>query len=277
VVMRTPIRLAITVVLVAAASAGVWLALRPIEPVYEGKSLIVWAEQYGTNHFSYSGSHPGGKLEQEAQTAIRNIGTNAIPFFLEIMHTKPSPLRQRVIGFIPIEWEERFNLPTLIDYLNELNTRRGWGAAGIMALGSEAKPAIPALLAMLTDSDPMMRVMAVLTFGELGPPAKVVLPDLIKCTNDSFGAVKMRVIISLGKIHEEPEKVVPILIRYLTDKNWNVRVYAVTSLGQFGPEGKLAVPQIASLLNDQDFAVRGEATNALKAIDLEAAAKAGVK
>ena len=270
-------RIALRVVLVAAVSAGVWLALRPIEPVYEGKSLSVWAEQYGTNHFSYSGSHPGGKLEQEAQIAIRNIGTNAIPFLLSIMHTKPSPLKQRALNFIPTEMEERFNLPTIIDYQNELNTRRGWGAAGIIALGSEAKPAIPTLFLMLKDSDAMMRAMAILTFGELGPSAKVALPDLINCAKDSFGGVRMCAIISLGKIREEPKQVVPVLASYLNDKDWNVRVHAVTSLGQFGPEAKLAIPQITSLLNDQDFAVRGEATNALKAIDPEAAAKAGIK
>jgi len=45
----------------------------------------------------------------------------------------------------------------------------------------------------------------------------------------------------------------------------------------FGPDARIAVPALVELLNDPDLEVRGRATNALKAIDPEAAAKAGVK
>jgi len=45
----------------------------------------------------------------------------------------------------------------------------------------------------------------------------------------------------------------------------------------FGPDAQLAIPAVVPLLTDSNFAVRLRAADALKAIDPEAAAKAGVK
>jgi HEAT repeat protein len=63
----------------------------------------------------------------------------------------------------------------------------------------------------------------------------------------------------------------------LHDPRPDVRFNAVRALVQFGPKAKLAVPALVELLNDPNAGVRGSATDSLKAIDPEAAAKAGVK
>ena len=74
----------------------------------------------------------------------------------------------------------------------------------------------------------------------------------------------------------------PILIGVL-DKPQNpqysviIRHDAVWSLRQLGAEAKLAVPLLLRLLSDAQEGIRSEATNALRMIDPEAAAKAGVK
>ena len=49
------------------------------------------------------------------------------------------------------------------------------------------------------------------------------------------------------------------------------------ALRLFGSDAKTAVPALVDLLKDPDADVRKEAGSALKAIDPEAAAKAGVK
>ena len=56
-----------------------------------------------------------------------------------------------------------------------------------------------------------------------------------------------------------------------------LRRNAFWALRQFGPEAKPAVPKLVQLLSDVEAAIRSEATNALKAIDPQAAAQAGVK
>ena len=55
------------------------------------------------------------------------------------------------------------------------------------------------------------------------------------------------------------------------------RLMAAEALGKFGVEAKVVAPVLLQMLNDPESSVRREATNALKTIDPEAAAKAGVK
>jgi HEAT repeat protein len=91
------------------------------------------------------------------------------------------------------------------------------------------------------------------------------------------GVMRRTSVLALGYIHAEPDQVVPVLIESLHDPDLSVQLSALASLGDFGPEAKLAVPVLVELLNATDEYVRGDVTNALKAIDPEAAAKAGIK
>jgi HEAT repeat protein len=86
----------------------------------------------------------------------------------------------------------------------------------------------------------------------------------------------------LGTIHQQPEQVIPILVEFL-DKPQNpqhvliIRSDAIWALREFGPQAKSAIPSLLRYLNDEDGGIRSHVTNALIAIDPEAAAKAGVK
>ena len=82
-----------TVVVAALALAGaIWQAARSREPVYQGKPLSFWLEQY-------SGQISGGAfipnrtkaVREQAATAIRHIGTNAIPWLLALAAVEDSP------------------------------------------------------------------------------------------------------------------------------------------------------------------------------------------
>jgi HEAT repeat protein len=63
----------------------------------------------------------------------------------------------------------------------------------------------------------------------------------------------------------------------LSDTNFTVRVGAARGLGRFGADAHQAVPALVGLLSDANPFVRDAVSNALKEIDPEAAAKAGVK
>ena len=125
------------------------------------------------------------------------------------------------------------------------DTRRSLAVGDLAALGPQAKAAVPALLAALKEKDDQL----------FGPVA---------------GA--------LAKIEADPELAIPALIRCLVTDDGRGRADVVEALEEYGPKAKAAVPALVKLLADRsskDIIVA--VPKALKRIDPEAAAKAGVK
>jgi HEAT repeat protein len=63
----------------------------------------------------------------------------------------------------------------------------------------------------------------------------------------------------------------------LTNLSTPTRIIAIRALGEYGGDANAAVPQLLEALKDPNYSIRNSATNALKKIDPEAAAKAGIK
>ena len=78
-------RVGLFVVLGLVAVAIGFFALRPREPVYQGKRLSEWLAD-----FNRAGR---GQIDQAAERAIRQIGTNALPFLLTDLSTLDSPYK----------------------------------------------------------------------------------------------------------------------------------------------------------------------------------------
>ena len=269
--MQKRIQIALAVLLVMLAGAITWQVLREREPVYQGKPLRVWLRQYRVTHVEGD----DGELGKQTETAIRQIGTNAIPIYLGIIATRESALKLKLLALVPKRWLALFPISTVHDF-------RFLGAYGLMALGAEGKPAVPVLIALLNDSNPEVRETAVFTLRSLGPVASDALPSVIKCVHDHSFSVQYHAIFGLGEIHQEAERVIPILIECLNHPptpRYSVTLghNAIWSLCQFGAQAKPAVPSLLRLLNDSQASIRSDVTNALRAIDTEAAVEAGVK
>src|SRR5437899_940581 len=71
-----------SVVLLAVVAFAAFFALRPREPVYQGKRLSEWLAD-----LNCAGR---GQINQEAENAIRQIGTNALPFLVTDLCTLDS-------------------------------------------------------------------------------------------------------------------------------------------------------------------------------------------
>jgi HEAT repeat protein len=192
---------------------------------------------------------------------------------------------------------------------------RYFAAYALCQMGPAARPAIPQLIALTTftnDSDWQARACAQATLiklrGEslaplaealkdtsnpaswclekggnallyLGTNAEPLIPVLLGVLQQTNPDIQERAIEVLGKIHAHPEACIPAITPFLQSTNNHMREKSIDALRAFGAAARqrVVLSEIVRLLNDTDGFVRTRATNALRKIDPEAAAKAGVK
>ena len=98
--------------------------------------------------------------------------------------------------------------------------------------------------------------------------------DLIKELKDADAARRLEAVRELGRRDEAA--VVPALVEALKDANGYVRRDAALALGKFGQEARLAVSGLLAARKDKERMVRKAVAEALRSIDPQAAAKAGI-
>jgi HEAT repeat protein len=183
----------------------------PNEPRYQAKPLGEWLMM----------RRDGWELSTNAVEALWGMGTNAVTALLARLTYKD-----------PI-----FNLD---DYDVSMGA-----ATALLAMREQAKPAFPALAALVDAGEPDLAVRAMV--ATLGTGV-----DAVAC-----------------------------LMKGLTNRHAIVRNEAAHFLTEWGarfPEArKQAIPYVIKLLNDTDEYVRMSATNELKELDARAAAREGIK
>jgi len=265
--MRKRVQITLAVLLVVAlvgviASVVFWHLWPRREPVYQGRSLSSWLTNVAST----------GMLSASAAEAVRQMGTEALPTLLRMLRAKDSSLKLKLM-----DWAERQPI-VKIEHTpaEELNLR---AKCAFAALGAKAQSAVPALITIANQKISLeSQTDAIHALGFIVPPAKEAVLSLLRWATNADQEVRFGAILALGRIHAQPERVLPVLINALHDPASGVQHGAVWALQDFGPDAKVAVPALTNLLNaPYDYESRFAATNALKAIDPEAAAKAGVK
>jgi HEAT repeat protein len=260
--MKTKRLRIILAILITAIVGGVgWQVLRPREPVYKGETFNMWLDEYIASY---------GHLT-EAEVAIRHIGTNALPQLLRMVAARDSHVKQIAIKLARKQTLISIGRPEA-EWQHE---RANWA---FNVLGPDAKFAVPGLVALLDDKDREVRERALGNLSSIRHSASNAVPAIIKQVNDKDGKIRESAISVLVIIHSMPELVVPTLTASLNDPVPRVRLSALRGLGAFGVNAKPAIPALIELLNKaQKSDARSEIEDALKYIDREAAAKAGVK
>jgi hypothetical protein len=132
-----------------------------VEPTYNGKPLGLWVIQFATT----DGTLPAHK---EAQQAIQEIGTNAIPYLI------------KWIGEAKVVGDTR---PVFDSDIPELRARTAPMAFAVFR--SRAESAVPALTRMLNESDEAVSTQAgkaLWRIGEVGLPSLIAGLDSKKTT-----------------------------------------------------------------------------------------------
>lgn len=154
-------------------------------------------------------------------------------------------------------------------------------------LGPHAQSALPTLQESLADEDPDTRIAALNVLGRIGPEPEII-QLLIVALRDPYVAVRNTAIAVLRRFGPKARDAVPALVALLQDP----RLHSVTeserltdelgpwpaarALGAIGAEARPAVPQLLRALADRNLDIREAAAAALRRIDPEAAARAGV-
>ena len=277
----------ITIVVLLCCAFFVVFALqnREREPYYRGKSLSQWINVYLS-------SYGGSPEENEAEEAVRAIGTNGIPFLIRcigyetppwkrqfhwmvngtIGHIKPSWIltddmkdkqMYAVMAFVILESSAEPAVPALNEILNTGGEFSSFLAT--KALGSIGKPALEALLAALQSDREPVAIQASSVIGELGTNGWPAVPILLNQLDDQRKAIRIRAVVALGELRHQPEIVVPALTNFFG--RWPEAHYCtLEALGQFGTNATSALPTIIATLSNQNGGARDAATNALREI-----------
>jgi HEAT repeats len=257
-----------------AAIAGVvllaWLLFPERAPRYEGKTLQDWLGQFQTNRWP---------TDTEAKAAIQHFGTTGAAVCLRMVGTHESSVKLKLLRLVPAKLQTSLPVETPAEYARAISDRRRLGANGFMALGEEARPAVPGLISLLNDTNHEVRYLSIFALRCLGPVAREALPELTNCLADRDFDVRDDAVMAMGTMHADPEHVVPLVMAFLEKYRSDAILCSdsLGALGQFGTNAASAVPLIESFLNDKTPQIAADAANALKRIDPEAAAKAGVK
>lgn len=276
--------------LACAAAVVMGLALayagRDHEPRYDGRSLSEWV-------VALTDYSPDGEPEQ-AEEAIRQIGTNALPFLVQYCRYRPARWRLKSVAALEAvgEWlgrdwgqppnrcqvraegalaalrifgpEAAVAIPTLTQILETPGDDEHTMHA-IFALGYIGIQALPPLMTVLTNSPSPLRSYAAMSLCALNTNAGPAVPSLVaylRATN----ALAEYAVLRLGQLQQEPGVVVPALISALQDSRPEIRYAAARALQQFGDQARSAAPALVNLMTDPESDVSEGATNAVRAI-----------
>ena len=282
-------KLASAALLAAAACLLVWGVWRSDDPVYQGKRLSVWLADCSPNleYFARRDEAPDREERRdtqhalEAAAALRAMGTNAVPYLLKLASSRPSVLWSKAESMQLDQWVLiHLKSRRLYDWMRS-RVEKPWNdhrraENGFKTLGQRASPAVPQLIPLLKSADWDTRETAADALGAIGPAAQEAVPVLIQCINDPEERVEDSAVEALFAIGMKPEVAVPALAKLLEAEEGDFN-RTLHLLANFGEKAKPAVPAILPFLETDDAQLRAKATNVLKQIDPQSAAKAGIR
>jgi len=268
--------------LLLAVAIAAMVVFREPEPKCWGKRLSQWVDELP----------PYGHATTQAGNAVREIGTNSVPYLLKWIAYDP-PLLKRIYYHV-----RRKLLKRPEEDPNEVRAEKALEA--FYFLGPEGRAAIPRLCELVKDgggraecalaylgkdgyealwatlaNSPRGLVGAFDLVGHIGgtetgrmnEDALPAIPGLIRFLKHGDEKVAERAAKVLGELELASDVVVPALAECLQDSRWKVRWQAANSLGFLRADAKAAVPALIRALDDANFSVRWNATNALAVIE----------
>ena len=215
--------------------------------------------------------------------ALMAVGQQELPRLIAALEDRDARVRHvAVLGIQYMGAKPDAAVPALCKLLSDPDDWvRGSALIALGLMGSKAKPAVPAFIATLrfgtNEHIVGIRATAAWALGEVGPDARMAVPWLRQSLSNTNAPMRLSAAIALWRISQNTNVVSVVIEQF--DRNPQNREI-LRALGEMGPLASSAVPTLLKLLRDPDSLgpyVQPLAREALKKIDPEAAAQAGVK
>jgi len=274
----------------AAGSAVLFRSPDKPQPSYDGLPLSHWVEELGKG----VSTEP---QRSNAQAAIRNIGTNALPLLIKWMQYDPPRFQTAVEMRLSLLTGHVIQLAT-----SEERIRRALGSVrAFRAFGPAAEGAAGQLNTVLTNSGGRIAAdraaealceigtngLRFLVAGLDSPNTHVrycsacyinrvcrrcpndlafSVPALLRRLKESDYRIVGAAASALAGLKVDPATLLPALATNLQNPNDEIRAVVVRVFGEIGPPASSAKPLLLPLLRDPDPMVRACATNTLQRI-----------
>jgi HEAT repeat protein len=257
--------------------------------VYKGRPLRYWLTGYQTENWHWNDSN-----SEFANEAVRHFGTNAFPTLLHMLTAKDSALDKKLLpwSYAWRKWARKMSFLKIRPGPRRCFHDSLEATWAFKELGPQADTAVPELIRIMdqqTPTDPeYIHENVVTILAGIGPSANAAVPVLLRDLQSSNAMFRASAFYALSQIHPRAEIVVTKAITALGDPEPFVRMFAAYALESYGEEAKSSVPALVQALQTwaqnrgsqvvilHDNSIEA-AQSALKAIDPEAAARAGVK
>jgi HEAT repeat protein len=132
-------------------------------------------------------------------------------------------------------------------------------------LGDASPAPISVLAKQMTSADRKLREKAALAMMDMGPPA---LPSLIEIAQNKDPLIRRKAIYVITVIGQPSDAAVNALIRALDDEDETVRFWACVSLGRVKDQRMRLAPLLTARQTDSSEKVRCAARNAFQQLTL---------
>jgi hypothetical protein len=167
------------------------------EPRYEGRTLTQWLEDIDHTATFHS---PTDKFPAARSHAIKQIGTNAIPFLLKKLAARDTAFEKSMKSLLARQSLIHIHFtPPLYDPTH--------GLLGLQILGKDADSAAPALALLTQSPDQTTRLLALHSLYLIKADKEAFLPVLLRLLHDQDSVVRGKSAERLNEIYpEEAEK-----------------------------------------------------------------------
>ena len=151
----------------------------------------------------------------------------------------------------------------------------------LTGIGEAAKPAVPALVKALNDSDAKVRYRVVIALGNLwsgiesGPEIETAIPALVKLLKEDDEYTRRRTIYALRKIGPAARAALPAWNEISRNRNDPLEMEAFSAINDIERPATDDVSALAALLKNQDAKVRGQAAKRLDSMGMKSVLLSG--